>query len=433
MSRIREIQIFDSAGGSITSTAGSLDTNITNTVPVTMADRDVNLNDSAGTGITSTGTSLNVNVTNTVTATANAGTNLNTSALALESGGNLATIAGKDFATQTTLATRASESTLSSINGKDFATQTTLATRASEATLASLNGKDFATQTTVATLATSANQTNGTQQTQIVDAVSGLQANVIGDGSLVVINQSYEKAIAEGYITGHTTFYKKGLSPAASATETTLWNPATAYVFPAAAISIEVISSSANDIDTTGTGARTVYIEYLDDTYATQTATLALNGVAAVAGPTDFFRLNRFYVLTAGSGGKTAGTVSLRLVGGAATVYGQIGVGQTDSRSSIYTVPLGKTLYITDIVFSCAYSTAGKSERITLHASKAPENGISTTGTIFWPYTEIMLIDNVYVSSSQSVLKFDATTDIKVSVIGETNAICTSEIRGWLE
>lgn len=37
------------------------------------------------------------------TVTANAGTNLNTSALALESGGNLATLAGKDFATETTL------------------------------------------------------------------------------------------------------------------------------------------------------------------------------------------------------------------------------------------------------------------------------------------------------------------------------------------
>lgn len=44
------------------------------------------------------------------TLTCNAGTNLNTSALALESGGNLATIAAKDFATQTTLATRLSES-----------------------------------------------------------------------------------------------------------------------------------------------------------------------------------------------------------------------------------------------------------------------------------------------------------------------------------
>jgi len=40
----------------------------------------------------------------TGTLTANAGTNLNTSALALESGGNLDTIATKDFATQTTLA-----------------------------------------------------------------------------------------------------------------------------------------------------------------------------------------------------------------------------------------------------------------------------------------------------------------------------------------
>lgn len=36
--------------------------------------------------------------------TANAGTNLNTSALALEAGGNLATLVAKDFATQTTLA-----------------------------------------------------------------------------------------------------------------------------------------------------------------------------------------------------------------------------------------------------------------------------------------------------------------------------------------
>lgn len=36
--------------------------------------------------------------------TVNAGTNLNTSLLALEAGGNLAVIAGKDFATQTTLA-----------------------------------------------------------------------------------------------------------------------------------------------------------------------------------------------------------------------------------------------------------------------------------------------------------------------------------------
>ena len=58
--------------------------------------------------------------------TANAGTNLNTSTLALEAGGNLATIAGKDFATETTLGTIALEAggNLETLAGKDFATST---------------------------------------------------------------------------------------------------------------------------------------------------------------------------------------------------------------------------------------------------------------------------------------------------------------------
>lgn len=119
---------------------------------------------------------------------------------ALETGGNLATLAGKDFATQTTLAlikaktdnvdaalsTRALEAggNLATIAGKDFATQTTLAlikaktdnldtalsgiksktdnldvalsTRALESggNLAALAGKDFATQTTLALVKT---------------------------------------------------------------------------------------------------------------------------------------------------------------------------------------------------------------------------------------------------------------------------------------
>jgi hypothetical protein len=56
----------------------------------------------ASDAINVSGSNINAVVTGSVTA--NAGTNLNTSLLALEAGGNLATIAGKDFATQTTLA-----------------------------------------------------------------------------------------------------------------------------------------------------------------------------------------------------------------------------------------------------------------------------------------------------------------------------------------
>ena len=78
----------------------------------------------------------------------------------------LASLDGKDFATQTTLATLATETKLeavrvllASLDGKDYATETTQATLATETKLeavrvllASLDGKDYATQTTLAAI-----------------------------------------------------------------------------------------------------------------------------------------------------------------------------------------------------------------------------------------------------------------------------------------
>lgn len=138
----------------------------------------------------------------------------------------LASLEGKDFATQTTLAAlltelqakadlaetqpvsaaslplptgAATEATLSSLNGKDFATQTTLAAlltelqakadlaetqpvsaaslplptgAATETTLASLEGKDFATQTTLAALLTELQAKADLAETQPVSAAS---------------------------------------------------------------------------------------------------------------------------------------------------------------------------------------------------------------------------------------------------------------------
>jgi len=138
----------------------------------------------------------------------------------------LSSIDGKDFATQTTLASlltelqlkadlsetqpvslassplptgAATEATLSSINGKDFATQTTLASlltelqlkadltetqpvslassplptgAATEVTLASIDGKDFATQTTLSALLTELQLKADLSETQPVSLAS---------------------------------------------------------------------------------------------------------------------------------------------------------------------------------------------------------------------------------------------------------------------
>jgi len=98
------------------------------------------------------------------------------------------TLAAVDYATQTTLATLATETKLeavrvllASLDGKDYATQTTLA-----ALLTAFNAEDFASETTLATRATSANQTNGTQKAQIVD----------GDNAPATVPQAGDTAIA---------------------------------------------------------------------------------------------------------------------------------------------------------------------------------------------------------------------------------------------
>ena len=113
--------------------------------------------------------------------TANAGTNLNTSALALESGGNLATIAGTvgsnkvnvniasnavDFATQTTLA--AAEAHLGNIDTGVDVLEACVGSNKVNVNIAS-NAVDFATQTTLA--AAEAHLGNIETAVQLIDDV----------------------------------------------------------------------------------------------------------------------------------------------------------------------------------------------------------------------------------------------------------------------
>ncbi len=250
-------------------------------------------------------------------------------------------------------------------------------------------------------------------------------------GAVNVSSQSYMQSIAEGDIPNHILYSKLGYTAASTVAETTLWNPGTAYVFPTGAISVEAVSTSASDTSA-GTGARIVHLEYLNASYVSKEFDFTMNGATPVAGPTDFFRVNSFHVKTAGSGGKTAGVVSLRLVGGAATVYSQMPIGATRSRNSVFTVPLGKTFYVQDIHFSMAGTSAGKVARVIFHSSINPHSVVSTTGLAFWPMYEAMLVDGS-IKYDGPPLILPAKTDMKVSNIGEAGAFITAYYGGWIE
>lgn len=114
---------------------------------------------------------------------------------------------------------------------------------------------------------------------------------------------------------------------------------ATPYM-PTTAVSVEVVSNSANDTSA-GTGARTVLITGLDANYNLATATVTLNGLTAVVAATQFTRIYRADVELVGTyGGTNAGTITVRQSGGG-TAFIQIDAGFGKSFSSHFTVPAG--------------------------------------------------------------------------------------------
>jgi len=244
----------------------------------------------------------------------------------------------------------------------------------------------------------------------------------------------YGYDVAHGLITGHTQFFKTGFNGDVDAAEEDMWCAGGVYVFPTAEMRMEVVSTSINDTSATGSGVRTVKIWYLTSAHVEKTETISLLGTTVV--PTaadDIYRINAFRVMTAGGTGAAEGTISIRHLANT-PIYSQIAIGNTRARNSIYTVPTGKTLYITQLAFSCGHSQGGRYCRFTLRATY--DDLIGAPSTIFYPYYEIGVQDGAYTVCLDVPLKFIATTDVKISVIGDAgnaDAICTAAYRGWLE
>lgn len=115
-----------------------------------------------------------------------------------------------------------------------------------------------------------------------------------------------------------------------------------------AAASVNIASSSTADT-AAGTGARTIRIEGLTTDYVPFTEDVTLNGTTNVNPTNDIFRINRAYVLTAGSGGTNAGTITIADGSGTFTT---ILAGEGSSLYAVYTVPAGHVGYLNGVYAS---------------------------------------------------------------------------------
>lgn len=253
------------------------------------------------------------------------------------------------------------------------------------------------------------------------------------DNKLMVNAKPYGFDIAQKNVAGHLPFSKIGFNPDVDADEEDLWSVGGKYIWPAAEQGMELVSSSANDA-AEGTGARTVYIEYLDSDFVQHTEIITLNGVTPVPTvATDIYRINYFWVLTAGSGKVAAGNIDIRNLADT-PIYSRIPVGLTRARNIIFTVPAATCLYISQITYSIGSSKGNVFGRFSLRANY---NELTDEATgVMYPYSEVGVDSASFTIEYTVPMRFCTGVDLIVAVQGDAtnaDAVCSCQFRGWTE
>ena len=161
----------------------------------------------------------------------------------------------------------------------------------------------------------------------------------------------YSINISAGQQDGVGYIEKFGRNNTMSGNIETIWDGSNIYTYLTSASSVHITSSDGNDT-TAGTGARTVEVQGLDQDYNLATETINVDDSAS---QTTFIRVFRAIVKETGSGGQAAGVISIRsAASGGGTLLAQIqkvgtggGASLGQTFMAIYTVPAGKTAYLT--------------------------------------------------------------------------------------
>jgi len=165
---------------------------------------------------------------------------------------------------------------------------------------------------------------------------------------MTVISQlprNFDIEVARGTVPGYENIRIAGVNPSVGDSFEDLWDAGGKFLFPTAGETWEVVSDNVNDISE-GTGAKTLLITGLDDSYVEQSEVIAMNGTTPVTTTrTDWFRIRSVIVVSSGSGETNAGDITIRVSGGGDT-RSLIRTGLSNTFNGFFTVPANKTLFV---------------------------------------------------------------------------------------
>ena len=242
-------------------------------------------------------------------------------------------------------------------------------------------------------------------------AVTGGLGQGIFNKSAVLVQQvdPFNTGIGSG--TGQQDYIEKfGANLSVGADIETIWETGGIYEYLTVASTVSAISDDSGDT-VTGTGARTIEIQGLDSNYNTVTEIISTNGTSSgPASTNEFLRIYRALVKTAGSTGTNeghidinAGSTTVISIGTKGTGVNKEGFGQ--SQTSVYTIPAGKTGYITQ--WSVGSSVYNSGVQAFLMLSEPNDGPIMRT-------KDVMFLNNYSIKDYKVPLQALEKTDIEV-------------------
>lgn len=252
----------------------------------------------------------------------------------------------------------------------------------------------------------------------ILNVHKAMDYNQQGQPLLRTTGSSYDWTIniSAGDVSGTSYIEKFGMNTDVDSNKETIWDGGDIYSYVSTAETVAITSTLGTD-SAAGTGARTVEIQGLDADYNLVYETLTVGGGA---GTQEFLRVFRAKVVTAGSNGINEGTISITS-SDTSTVLAQIGVDGTGSNAAgrgqtfmaLYTVPAGKTAYLTQW-------TVGAGKQNTDAVAFILSRPFDGNGA--WNSKDIITVSaTTYAKDYKIPLQFTEKTDIEVRAYSTTN------------
>jgi len=227
-------------------------------------------------------------------------------------------------------------------------------------------------------------------------------AREVSSISRVGTSEPFELQVSRNQISYHTPLFKYGYNPLIINVNETIWDVGGLYSYPGSAVTMTVTSASgATDEDVK------ITLFGLDENYAEQNEEVTLNSSGVATTTNTYLRVFRAFV-----SGDTAPAGNVNITNGG-TTYARVTAGENQTLMAVYTVPAGKTLYVTQGVATHGTETSGAYMTVRFVTRQL--------GGVFRTATKVDIIGGEILFPFTFPLRIPEKTDVEVRAICSKN------------